>query len=83
MLDWLHWGGQLVLIGGAGPGFSIFRESFLGPYLPADPTGETVSCWARPSWSRCADRIRPPCSSAAGRAETAEPEIDAGPGAGV
>jgi hypothetical protein len=41
LLDWLHWGGQLVLIGGAGPTFSIFRESFLGPYLPAELTGET------------------------------------------
>jgi hypothetical protein len=40
LLDWLHWGGQLVVIGGAGPTFSIFRESFLGPYLPAEPTGE-------------------------------------------
>ena len=42
MLDWLHWGGQLVLIGGAGPTYSIFRESFLGNYLPADPTGENA-----------------------------------------
>ena len=41
MLDWLHWGGQLVVIGGAGPNYSIFRESFLEPYLPADPTGES------------------------------------------
>ena len=40
MLDWLHWGGQLVLVGGAGPAFSILRDSFLNPYLPADPTGE-------------------------------------------
>jgi hypothetical protein len=40
MLDWLHWGGQLVLIGGAGPSFSIFQDSFLGRYLPADPTAE-------------------------------------------
>lgn len=40
MLDWLHWGGQLVLIGGAGPTFSIFRESFLARFLPAEPTGE-------------------------------------------
>src|SRR5204862_4876976 len=39
--DWLHWGGQLVLIGGAGPNFSIFRDSFLNRYLPADPTGES------------------------------------------
>jgi hypothetical protein len=43
MLDWLHWGGQLVLVGGAGPTFSIFRDSFLGPYLPAEPTGENKS----------------------------------------
>lgn len=42
MLDWLHWGGQLVLIGGAGPTYSIFRESFLGNILPADPTGENA-----------------------------------------
>ncbi len=41
MLDWLHWGGQLVLIGGAGPTFSIFRDSFLASYLPAEPTGES------------------------------------------
>ena len=40
MLDWLHWGGQIILIGGAGPSFSIFSDSFLGSYLPADPTGE-------------------------------------------
>ena len=41
MLDWLHWGGQIVLIGGAGPTFSIFRDSFLARYLPAEPTGES------------------------------------------
>jgi hypothetical protein len=40
MLDWLHWGGQIVLMGGAGPTFSVFRDSFLAPYLPADPTGD-------------------------------------------
>jgi len=42
MLDWLHWGGQLVIVGGAGPGFAPLRESFLKDYLPADPTGENV-----------------------------------------
>ena len=42
LLDWLHWGGQLILTGGAGQSFSLYRESFLGPYLPADATGETV-----------------------------------------
>lgn len=40
MLDWLHWGGQLVLIGGAGPSFTVFQDSFLASYLPADPTGQ-------------------------------------------
>ena len=43
MLDWLHWGGQLVVVGGAGPAFSTLRESFLAPYLPAEPSGENVS----------------------------------------
>ena len=42
LLDWLHWGGQLIVSGGAGQSFSLLRESFLGPYLPADATGETV-----------------------------------------
>ncbi len=42
MLDWLHWGGQIVLIGGAGPTFSTFRDSFLAPYLPAEPTGDNA-----------------------------------------
>ena len=42
MLDWLHWGGQIVLCGGAGQSFSVLRDSFLGPYLPGDATGETV-----------------------------------------
>ena len=42
MLDWLHWGGQLVIVGGAGPAFAPLRESFLAPYLPAEPSGENV-----------------------------------------
>jgi hypothetical protein len=42
MLDWLHWGGQIVLCGGAGQSFSVLRDSFLGPYLPGEVTGETV-----------------------------------------
>jgi hypothetical protein len=43
LLDWLHWGGQLILSGGAGQTFSLLGESFLGPYLPADASGETVA----------------------------------------
>jgi hypothetical protein len=42
MLDWLHWGGQLIVSGGAGQSVSLLRESFLGPYLPGDATGESV-----------------------------------------
>jgi hypothetical protein len=42
LLDWVHWGGQLILSGGAGQAFSLYRESFLGPYLPAEATGESV-----------------------------------------
>jgi hypothetical protein len=42
MLDWLHWGGQLILVGGAQPSFNSLKDSFLGPYLPADPTGENA-----------------------------------------
>ena len=36
MLDWLHWGGQLIFTGGAGQSYSLYRDSFLGPYLPAE-----------------------------------------------
>jgi hypothetical protein len=43
LLDWLHWGGQLIISGGAGQTFSLLRESFLGPYLPADASGENVA----------------------------------------
>ncbi|WP_406700673.1 hypothetical protein V5E97_17920 [Singulisphaera sp. Ch08] len=41
MLDWLHWGGQLILIGGARPSFAALDDSFLGPYLPASLSGES------------------------------------------
>ena len=42
MLDWLHWGGQLILVGGAGPSLSILKDSFLEPYLPAELSGESA-----------------------------------------
>jgi hypothetical protein len=42
LLDWLHWGGQLILIGGAGPSLTAFRDSFLAPYLPASLTGSNT-----------------------------------------
>lgn len=42
LVDWLHWGGQLIVVGGAGAAKAALqdRESFLGRYLPADATGE-------------------------------------------
>ena len=42
MLDWLHWGGQLVIVGGAGPSLGPLQDSFLGPFLPAIPSGKNV-----------------------------------------
>jgi hypothetical protein len=42
LVDWLHWGGQLVIVGGAGPSLAPLEESFLGPYLPARPSGKNV-----------------------------------------
>jgi hypothetical protein len=42
MLDWLQWGGQIILCGGADQSFSVLRESFLGPYLPGEATGLSV-----------------------------------------
>lgn len=45
MLDWLHWGGQLVIGGGAGKTLALVsdEESFLASYLPATPSGENDS----------------------------------------
>ncbi len=42
IVDWLHWGGQLIFTGGAGQTYALYKESFLGPYLPGEPTGQTV-----------------------------------------
>ena len=42
LVDWLHWGGQLIIAGG--PSASLQQltdvESFLAPYLPGEPSGE-------------------------------------------
>jgi hypothetical protein len=42
LLDWVHWGGQLIIIGGAGSNLPVLQDSFLGPYLPAEPSGESA-----------------------------------------
>jgi len=50
LVDWLHWGGRLVI---SGPGsLATLRGSFLDPYLPATST-ETVSITreALPGWN--------------------------------
>src|SRR5260370_31506778 len=75
MLDWLHWGGQIVLIGGAGPTFSIFRDSFLAPYLPAEPTGDNAQL--READLRPLSRSYPPPVQAAA---LVHPQVAAGPG---
>ncbi|MFM7592413.1 MAG: hypothetical protein ACKO85_11525, partial [Isosphaeraceae bacterium] len=36
LVDWLHWGGQMVIAGGADSRANLLRESVLAPYLPAD-----------------------------------------------
>ncbi len=59
MLDWLHWGGQLIIIGGAGPSLSTLRDSFLAPYLPADPSSEN-GLLTREDLKPLADAYPPP-----------------------
>ena len=59
MLDWLHWGGQLTIIGGAGPSLSALSDSFLAPYLPADPSGEN-GLLTREDLKPLADAYPPP-----------------------
>lgn len=39
LLDWLHWGGRLIV---SGPeSLSLLADSFLAPYLPAETSGPT------------------------------------------
>ncbi len=63
LLDWMHWGGQLVVVAPTPNALAILRESFLGPYMPARATGESLavsgealteyfSGFARPVWSQ-------------------------------
>lgn len=43
LIDWIHWGGQLVIMGGAGSDLPFLQDSFLGPYLPADASAENAT----------------------------------------
>ena len=57
LLDWLHWGGQLIVVA-AGPESLELDKSFLGPYLPAVPTGSNTSMDAA-ALAALADEYRP------------------------
>jgi hypothetical protein len=69
LLDWVHWGGQLILSGGAGQTFALLRESFLGPYLPADATGENVPL-SQDDLQPLSQSYPPPANPAGFEAET-------------
>lgn len=56
LVDWLHWGGQLIV---SGPEtLDTLRDSFLWPYLPAEATGtwqldaKALATLYEPPWSR-------------------------------
>jgi hypothetical protein len=59
MIDWLHWGGQLVIVGGADSRIGLLRESFLAPFLPADPGGTNRQFDAQTT-KPLAEAYRPP-----------------------
>lgn len=42
LLDWIHWGGQLIIVAGDASTLPELQDSFLGPYLPADPSAENA-----------------------------------------
>lgn len=58
MLDWLHWGGQLVVVA-SGPDVADLADSFLGPYLPARLSGRNVALTAE-DLKGLSDEYRPP-----------------------
>lgn len=43
MVDWLHWGGQLIIAGGASSSLALLSdsESFLASYLPGEPSSDS------------------------------------------
>ena len=43
IIDWLHWGGQLIVVGGAGSSLQPLLAGPLGPYVPAVPSGKNDS----------------------------------------
>ena len=59
LVDWLHWGGQLTLVGGPGPSFSLLKDSFLTPFLPAEATGRCSHAPTSRRWPPPTRRRRP------------------------
>lgn len=59
LVDWLHWGGQITILGGADSRLGLLRESVLAPYLPAD-LGGTNRQLATADLNPLAAAYRPP-----------------------
>lgn len=43
LVDWLHWGGQLIVVAAGPSALAPLEESFLAPYLPARASGKNAS----------------------------------------
>ena len=61
MLDWLHWGGQLII---SGPeSLEALRDSFLADYLPAE-SERTLGVQFQSIPAACTDRESTVCPKA-------------------
>ena len=58
LVDWVHWGGQLIVSGGATPWYATLKETAIGPFLPADVSG-TNRMMGRSDWDSLAKEYRP------------------------
>ena len=81
LLDWLHWGGQLIFTGGAGQAYALYHDSFLRPYLPAESTGETMAL-AKDDLGPLSRAYPPPTFQALTDPEKVQVEPQVGPGFG-
>ncbi len=81
LLDWLHWGGQLIFTGGAGQAYAIYKDSFLGPYLPAESTGQTTPL-SEADLRPLSQSYPPPTSQAVISPDYPEQAPEVGPGFG-
>jgi hypothetical protein len=59
MIDWLQWGGQMVIVSSVGASLAPLQESFLGPYLPAVPSGKNTPLQAA-DLEQLSQAYRPP-----------------------